>query len=42
MEEWLKSGMSLAEIARIPEKEMPARVAETVDRLLTDAPDPGR
>jgi hypothetical protein len=27
--------MSFAEIARIPEKEMPQRVAETLERLLS-------
>ena len=32
---WLDSGMSFAEIARIPEKEMPERVAETVGQLLS-------
>lgn len=32
---WLDHGMSFAEITRIPEKEMPARVAEAIDALLT-------
>ena len=31
---WLDSGMTLAEIARIPEKEMPERVASTIERRL--------
>ena len=31
---WLKNGMTLAEVARIPEKEMPARVAETLSNLV--------
>ena len=31
---WLDQGMSFAEIARIPEKEMPARVADAIDALL--------
>jgi hypothetical protein len=31
---WLNHGMSFARIARIPEKEMPGRVAEAIDALL--------
>ena len=31
---WLEHGMSYAEIARIPEKEMPARVSQAIDALL--------
>lgn len=31
---WLKQGMSFADIARIPEKDMPARVAEAIDAIL--------
>jgi hypothetical protein len=31
---WLDQGMSFAEIARIPEQEMPARVAQAIDALL--------
>jgi hypothetical protein len=31
---WLEHGMTFAEIARIPEKEMPRRVGETIDTLL--------
>lgn len=30
---WLDHGMKLSEIARIPEKDMPRRVGETIDRL---------
>ena len=30
---WLDHGMSVSEIARIPEKDMPRRVGETIDRL---------
>jgi uncharacterized protein YjaZ len=32
---WLENGMSFAEIARIPQKEMPQRVAETLERLAS-------
>ena len=32
--DWLDHGMSVSDIARIPEKEMPRRVAETIDKLL--------
>jgi hypothetical protein len=31
---WLDHGMSFADIARIPEKEMPGRVREAIDALL--------
>jgi hypothetical protein len=31
---WLDHGMTFAEIARIPEAEMPRRVKETIDKLL--------
>jgi len=31
---WLDHGMTMAEIARIPEKDMPRRVGETLDTLL--------
>ena len=31
---WLEQGMTLADIARIPEKDMPRRVGETLDTLL--------
>ena len=31
---WLENGMSFAEIARIPQSEMPERVAATIKRLL--------
>jgi uncharacterized protein YjaZ len=31
---WLENGMSFAEIARIPQGDMPARVAATLDQLL--------
>ena len=31
---WLEKGMSLADVARIPEKEMPARVAATIEKLI--------
>jgi hypothetical protein len=31
---WLDHGMSFSEIARIPEKKMPARVGESIDKLL--------
>jgi hypothetical protein len=32
---WLEKGMTFAEIARIPQKEMPQRVAETLERLAS-------
>jgi hypothetical protein len=32
--EWLREGMTLADVARIPEKETPQRVAATIERLL--------
>ena len=32
---WLDRGMTFADIARIPEQEMPDRVAEAIDALLT-------
>lgn len=35
---WLAHGMSFADIARIPEKEMPQRVKAEIDSLLGDAP----
>lgn len=31
---WLENGMTLAEIARIPEKETPQRVAEAIEQIL--------
>jgi len=32
---WLRQGMSFADIARIPEKEMPARVGAAIDAILS-------
>ena len=31
---WLDNGMTLAEVARIPEKEMPKRAAEAIEQML--------
>jgi hypothetical protein len=31
---WLEHGMTFADIARIPEKEMPQRVNEVIEKLL--------
>ena len=31
---WLKHGMAFADIARIPEKEMPQHVNEVIEKLL--------
>jgi hypothetical protein len=36
---WLAQGMSFAEIARIPENEMPKRVGEAIDALLSSKPE---
>jgi hypothetical protein len=33
---WLDRGMSFADIARIPEKQMPLRVGEAIDKLLAE------
>jgi len=31
---WLEHGMTFADIARVPEKEMPQRVNEVIEKLL--------